>query len=177
MQQLSHWTNFHEIWNSSKICRGNSCLIKIWQVWRLLCTKTYLRLLYLCVFFLEKKKIFTKVSEEVTFYLQYFFFSEVSVFVCDCKKQNVSLHFHCNSCYENESQCDLLRTLPILFCAIWLQFPLISNQRLQMKLKSQSNNLNSRSLTHYLTCLNMLKYSIVSNRRPRTICIYRRTIQ
>ena len=137
----------------------------MWQVWRLLCMKTCAFII--CMWIILRIRIFffwQKSLEEVTFYLQSFFSWILCLCVTMCKKQKKKiLYFNCNSCYENESQCDILRTLPILFCAIWLQFHPVSNQRLKMKLKSQNNNLNSRGLTHHLKCLNKLKYPIISS--------------
>jgi len=60
MQHLvSHWTDFHEIWNLSfsKICRGNSCFIKIWQEWRVL----YMELLSKCV--IISRLIFLRMTD------------------------------------------------------------------------------------------------------------------
>jgi uncharacterized membrane protein len=143
LQLASYWTNFHKSWNCSKICWENSSLIKILQEWRVLYMKTCAFVISMWIL-LRMRNGFDKFSEKVTTHFILSIFSPEAIdFVCDNvekKTQNFNVAFHCNSCYEKESQHDILRTLPILFCAIWLQLPLISNQRLQMKFKSQKNN-------------------------------------
>jgi hypothetical protein len=65
MEQLgSYLTDFHEIWYEyfSKIRRENSSLIKVWQEWRVLYTKTDIHYWsYLAQLFLEWEMFHTKL--------------------------------------------------------------------------------------------------------------------
>jgi len=69
MEQLgSQWTNFHDFffYDSSKICRENWSLIKIWQEKPILCKKTDEHFWsYLAQFFLEWEMFQTKFVEKI----------------------------------------------------------------------------------------------------------------
>ena len=72
MEQLgSHWTDFRDIWYLSifrKLCRENSCLIKIWQGQRVFYIKANVHVWqYLAQIFLEWEIFQTKFVETIQY--------------------------------------------------------------------------------------------------------------